>query len=265
MNIELVTATATAPGAGGTAATAVTGDSLVVKNNVGAKQPRILALWSFLQVAGFVQIATPSGHDTTRGYRASAPNAIELLNTLGIGITVSAQETMAVTIAGSGTVGDVEQMQMLIHYPDVPGLTTRTISYEQLRSRATELTTIDQSITGTAGPGYSGSVALSAVTADLLRANSDYAVLGGLFRTALTAGAVSLNLRGPDTSNVRVGIPANLRGDLTAQWFPLLSRAYDMPLIPVINSGNKSSTFLDLACNENGVAQTVSLVLALLK
>jgi len=264
MNIELVTATATAPGAGGAAAAAVSGDSLVVKNNVGAKQPRILALWSFLQGTGFVQLATPSGHDTTRGYRASAANAIELLNTLGLGITVSSQETMAVTIAGSAVAGDVEQVQMLIHYPDVPGLTTRTISYEHLRSRATELTTIDQSIIGTAGPGYSGSVALSAVTADLLRANSDYAVLGALFRTQ-SLGGCSLNIRGPDTSNVRLGIPMILRGDLTAQWFPLLSRAYDLPLIPVINSGNKASTFLDLSCNENGAAQTASLVLALLK
>jgi len=258
MHLELISATATAPSSGA-AASALTGDSLTIKNGRG--KTRIVAAWGKRQAAGFSQIAFPSGHDTTRGFRCGLLLGAGLTIPIGFSIPVNAQELLSLTIAGSATAGDVEQDFLLVHYDDVPGITGRLISPAQLDSRIEKLTTVEASIAATAGPSYGSPEALSA-DSDLLRANTDYAILGATVRTA--CGAVYLV--GPDTSNVKIAVPGlHDKPELTAQWFVLQSRAHGVPLIPVINSGNKASTLLGVCCDENAGTYLVTWHLAQLK
>jgi hypothetical protein len=258
MHIELLGVTATQPNTG--AAGAAIGDnSLTVKNGRGVK---ILDLRSLHQVAGFVQIAFPSGHDTTRGYRADAALGVNShLLPLGMDMTVQAQELLSITIAGSNTAGDVEQVYMTMHYDDLPGVSQRLLTPSQVDSRTELLTTLQATIASTAGPSY-GTPELITSDSDLLRANRDYAVLGMIARTSVGAAYII----GPDTGNLRVGVPgiAN-RPDLTSQWFRILSNTSGRPCIPVINSGNKSSTFIGVSTDENAGNFNVSWLLALLK
>jgi hypothetical protein len=259
MHFELVSYSATQPNTGAAAA-AFTGDSLTIKND--RKQgTKILAMWAFNQVEGFHQIATPSGHDTTRGWRTvvEANDITDRLD-LGIGMPVEAQELMTITIAGSNTAGDVETGHLLIHYKDLPGIDQRFLDWQTVQRRTEKITTIQASITGS-GAGYSGTELINA-DSDLLMANRDYALLG--IETVTPCGAVWLT--GPDTGNVRVGVPGNsIRPDLAGAYFAVLSRAYDLATIPVINSGNKNSTNIGVAMNENAGATVVSLNLCLLK
>lgn len=173
---------------------------------------------------------------------------------------VEPQELMSLTIAGSNVAGDVEQLSMLVKYGDLPGVSQRLLSHDEVVRRTEKLTTIEQSITSVAGPGYSGAVLINNAS-DLLRANRDYAVLGMSSRT----GVHALTLVGPDTGNVKIGMPGVLRQEISAQWFSLQSRAYNEPFIPVINSGNKNSTFVGCATDENAGTFVATLYLALLK
>lgn len=259
MHIKLLSATATAPSTGA-AATAVSGDSLTVENGKG--KIRIISMWAVLQTAGFAQIAFPSGHDSTRGFRMQCATGHNIgLLPLGIALPVQAQETLSITIAGSATAGDVEQVYSVLHYEDLPGINQKLLTDAQLHSRFEKLTNVDVSITSTAGPSYGTPVALAA-SADLLLANREYAVLGVTNRAA--AGAAYLV--GPDTGNVRVGVPGDiLKPEITSQFFPLLSRVTGLPCIPVINSGNKASTFFGVSHNENSAAMNLTWALALLK
>lgn len=260
MHHQIISASATQPNTGA-AGVAFTGDSLSVLNAVRAKGCDIVALWQTNQVAGFGQIAFPSGHDTTRGYRAGVAIGVNpALLPLGQRIPVEPQELLSVTIAGSNVAADVEQLSMIIRYGEFPGIDARLISPAQLQSRVEKWTTIESSITSAAGPGYSGEEAIN-TDSDLLLANRDYAVVGMSSRTACHA----LTLRGPDIGNVRTGCPGVLRQELTSQWFDLLSRAVGEPMIPVINSGNKSQTFVGVATDENAGTFLVTLYLALLK
>jgi len=260
MNLEVISASATQPNTGA-AGVAFTGDSLTIKNAKQTKPVDILAIWQTNQVAGFGQIAFPSGHDTTRGYRAGAAVGVNpAALPLGQRMLVQPQELLSVTIAGSNTSGDVEQLSMLIRYGDLPGVDAQMISPSELEKRVECYTTVEQSITSVAGPGYSGEVAINTTT-DLLKANRNYAVLGMYSRTATHA----LTLRGPDLGNVRVAVPGVLRQELVSQFFVMLSRAHGESLIPVINSGNKASTFIGVAADENGGTFLVTLFLALLK
>lgn len=259
MHTELISFSATAPGTGGAAAAALTGDSLTIKNSRGPAQ--IIALWPQFQGDGFLQLVTPTSHDTTRGFRQVVEAAnIDNLLPAGVSLEVQPQELMSITIAGSATGGDVELGHALIHYPNLPGVESRAIKWAELQRRIETLTTIQCTITG-AATGYTGAELITAES-DLLRANRDYAVLG--ISTNVACGA--LTLIGPDTGYVRTAVPGQATdADVGRDWFCMQARAFDLPLIPVINSGNKASTYLGIVQNENNVSPQIACVLALLK
>lgn len=259
MHIEIVSVLATQPNTGAAAA-ALTGDSLTVKNANRTKKVQIISAWGTRQVAGFMQLIFPSGHDTTRGFRCGLPvGAGSLSLPLGEQIEVQPQETLAVTIAGSNVAGDIEQDSFLVMYEDMPGIDARLITYSELNRKGDKRTTIESSIASVATGQYSEELINS--DSDLLLANRDYAVVGMQTRTA----AHALTLRGPDLGNVRVGCPGNLRPELTSQWFALMSKVTGIAAIPVINSGNKGSTFIGFSADENAATTLVTLQLVLLK
>lgn len=259
MHIEVITATATQPNTGAAAA-AVSGDSLTVKNGRG--RVKALAIWATLQAtAGFAQIATPSGHDTTRGFRVGvAASSTEQLLGMGLGMPLQPQELISAQLAGSNTAGDVEQLSALVMYDDLPGMSARLIKWGELKSKVEKVTTIEASITSAAGPGYSGEETLD-TDSNLMLANRDYALLGVTTRTRVHA----VTVRGPDTANVRVACPGTLRYELSGNFFAQLARAYDEPCIPVINSGNRASTLVGVHTDENAGTFVATLHLALLR
>ena len=261
MHLELITAFTTAAGTSGAAAAAVTGDSLTIKNSKGAAS--IVALWNQNQADGWVQLVKPSGHDTTRGLRQVVDSA-NVMNLLAAGIPLDAepQELLSVTIAGSATGGDVENCMMQVLYEDLPGVQGRFIDWPELMKRANmmKLSTIQATLTGAAA-GYTGSELITAES-DLLQANKDYAVLG--ITTNIACGAVYIS--GPDTAYQKCAVPGGVsEADYGRDWFCSLSRAMNMPLIPVINSGNKASTYFGFVQNENNISPQVSMLLALLE
>jgi len=243
MNLELISYSATQPNTGAAAA-AVGADSLTVKNSKSAA--KIVAAWATNQVAGFHQVAFPSGHDTTRGFRAGQPlGGPNLYLPLGMSLDPKPQELLSIQIAGSNVAGDVGQGSLLVYYDDLPGINMRGVSLAELRKRMKCLTTIETSVASTAGPSY-GTAQLITAGSDLLKANTDYAVLGMSCRTAVH----NLYLIGPDLGNVRIGVPGVLRPELTQRFFLAIANAFDIP-IPVINSGNKASTSVGVSTDEN--------------
>lgn len=257
MHYEIVTAQATQPNTGAAGA-ANTGDSLTVKNGKG--KIHTLAMWGTRQVAGFSQIIVPSGHDTTRNYRAGvAAAAGQLTAPLDMQMNLEAQEVIASTIAGSNTAGDIELDSFLIYYENFPGISMRSMRMEEVERRVDKYTTVEASIAAVATGQYSEEAITS--DSDLLKANRDYAVIGMSSRTA----AHALTLRAPDFGNVRVGVPGNLRPEVTNQFFGMLSRIHSLPLVPVFNTGNKAQVNVGFCADENAAATLVTLYLALLK
>jgi hypothetical protein len=107
--------------------------------------------------------------------------------------------------------------------------------------------------------GYNGARAINADT-DLLKANTDYAVLGMTTDTECAA----ICLRGPDTGNLRVSVPGE---PSLVHHVELLVQAaepgrYNLPLIPIINSANKGGTLIDCVNDENGGTANVTIWLA---
>jgi hypothetical protein len=256
VHMELVSFAATAPAAGAAAA-ALSGDSLVVKNGAN---PRIVALWADFQSPGYVQLQFPTGHDTTRGLRLGVrASEVDPLLPEGVDVPLSPQENISAVMGGSATAGQRETASMIMLYDNLPGSNQRGISWGEFLKRKSKLTSVYLTLNGAAA-GYTGSEAINA-DSDLLLANRDYAIVGG----TISAESATIAIIGPDFSNVRIGFPANeAEPQESMNFFPRLARAFNLPLIPVFNSGNKANTLVSLVQDENNISPSVSLLLALL-
>lgn len=257
-HIELVGFQSTAPGAGPTAATAFAGDSLQTK---WGKTPILMSAWADQQTAGFQQLIWNSGHDTTRGLRYDVPTTqVQERLPIGVGNEIPTQETISASISGSATAGDIETGILLMGYEELYGSAQRLITFSEMLNRRVNLVTVRASITAGTTGGWSGTETLAA-DSDLLHGTTDYALLG--YVTGSECAAIAL--RGPDTANCRIGGPGQIESDVTADWFCRLSRAWGTPAIPVINSNNKNSTFVEISNDENALTATVSLIFAQLR
>ena len=256
-HLVLTTMSATAAAAGGSAAAALAGDSLAVRNY--GMEPKLITIWDTHQTAGFAQLAFPTGHDTTRGWRCGAPAADTVIQLpLGDRIPITPQETITGTIAATAVAGDVEQTSWLTLYDVDKG--QRLIDWQECSKRLDKVTTIEASLVSSAGPAYSGTALINAGS-DLLIANRNYALLGFTSRTRVHL----IGITGPDTGNDRIASPGTLRYEVGSQFFKLLSNAHGIPLIPVINSGNKGSTNFFVATDENAGTFVCTAHLVLLK
>jgi hypothetical protein len=140
-------------------------------------------------------------------------------------------------------------------YEDQPGIAGRFIGPSDLASRGVAVLTVEDSITPTSSVTYSGARAINAGS-DLLRANTDYAILGA----SLGVVCAVLGIKGPDTGNARVGIPGSTTNvPQTASWFELLSLQWGVGLIPVFNSANKGNILIDVLQDQAAAVVPFSL------
>ena len=159
---------------------------------------------------------------------------------------LSAMATVQVYARGSDR--DTNTVTLtIIGVNDVPTITGKGIN----------LVTAEVTITAVATGNFGGAVAINS-TFDTLKANTDYAILGGMVDTRGTA----VGITGVDLGNVRTGFPAepSLR-DTTNNWFIGLKQGLGLPCIPVINSANKSAITIDVETNGAGGTYIVNLTL----
>ena len=87
------------------------------------------------------------------------------------------QDTLIVELSGSGTTGDLETAALLVYYENLPGITGRFMSPDEVQAAAKQMLTIENTLSLGTGGGYTGEEALNAEF-DLLKGNTDYAIIG---------------------------------------------------------------------------------------
>lgn len=257
--IEIIGGQVTAPGATIVTITPFAGNSLQVRNTNNNLMIRLLAAWNYSQGAGVLRIKSPRLHDNVQNIR--------LLAAVGAGTPtlftdtpqeLISQDTLDIGISGSATAGDLEIAHAVIQYDDLPGISARFIDPMELARRQVDIMTVENTLAlGTAG-GWSGQEAINAEY-DLMKANTDYALLGAI----VSANCGAIRWQGADTGNLGVGLPgiANVLNPV-ASWFIDISYKFGMALIPVFNSANKAGILIDGAQNEVGTDTTVYSIFA---
>lgn len=256
--MEMISGRATAPGATLTALTMAAGNSLTVRNTQINSDIRLIDMWALNNAAGIFRVRSPKLHDNVQGirYRVVASDPVHLFPA-GAWQKLTPQDTLIAEISGSATGGQIEQGQMLIWYADLPGSNARLGNWSDISPRVVNYLTVEVSVTPGVTGGYSGQVSINS-SFDLLQANTDYAILGGM--TDVVCSAVRIT--SPDFANFGVGFPGYL-GDrnVPARFFKELNGLLGVPTIPIFNSANKNGTLVDVVQSQTGNAVNVSLVL----
>jgi len=200
-------------------------------------------------------------HDQTFGIRLAVPSGAvlapttspSLLSPTGLDQPIFPSDVL--TVNANGTAADNVNVTFQIYYPNLPGIAGRYTTEGDVKNRMRNLVGVRVSPTSGAGT-YGATVALNSVT-NLLHANTDYAILGFTAQTPIA----SLVVQGIDTGNLRVGGPVTGDPKDDAYMFVRLSNAYNIPLIPVINSNNAGAITI-AAAHTAAAAKVVDVVLA---
>lgn len=256
--MELISGRATAPGSTLTALTMAAGNSLTVRFASPTSDIRLAQMWVQNNAAGIFRVRSPKLHDNVQGIRYRIDSADPVpLQPPGAFQKLTPQDTLIAEISGSSTGGQIEQGQLLIWYSDLPGSNARLANWSDLQPRVVNFLTVEVAVTPGSAGGYSGQVAINS-TFDLLQANTDYAILGGMVDVACAA----VRITGPDFANFGVGFPGWM-GDrnVPANFFKLLNAQLGVPTVPIFNSANKNGTLVDIVQNQTGNAVNVTLCL----
>lgn len=257
--LELLSGRVVAAGTTLTALTMAAGNSLTVRNAAQESRIRLIQAWVDSQGSDAFRIRSPLMHDNVQGLRFQhVASEVDPLMPMGWSQDLRPQDTLVAELAGSATAGDIDNAALLILYDDLPGVDGRFLTVAEVRDRLVHLMTVENTLALGTGGGYTGEEAINAEFS-LLKANTDYALIG--YHVSAECGAV--RWRGADFGNLGVGGPGNdTSKQLTGRWFEHLSRAFDLPLIPVFNSSNADAVLLDGVQDENGTDVTVTSILA---
>lgn len=257
--IDTVTSQGTAIGAALAATTIAGGDSFQVKNTNNNTKAWLLTYWTHNLVAGMSRIRSPKLHDNVDAIRSRALVAtLDPVLPLGDRQVLYPQDVLIHELAGSAVGGQIESIVTLLYYEDLLGQQQRLITPAQLYARQRHIHGVRLAITLGTTTGYNGARAING-DVDQLHANTDYAVMG--ISSDIDTAAISL--RGPDTGNLRCSVPGSTKlWQLTERWFIKLSQEFGLPLIPVINSANKSATLIDAVNNQAGGTANATIWLA---
>jgi len=178
-------------------------------------------------------------YEVPDGSTLAPVNRATRLSSPGIDQPIFPSDVLQVLV--DGTAADNVNVTLVLYYADIPGISARLRTYDAVMAAGVNQVGIQCSTTP--GSGDWGATAALNASDDRLHANTDYAVLG--FSTTTPLAAVAL--QGIDTGNLKVGGPVLADGDHDTSLFVDFARAYNQPLIPIINSNNAGSTIVQSA------------------
>lgn len=257
--IELLTGRTVAPGATLTPVTMNGTDSKTIRNAPIEQKPLLINVWAKNHDDGTLRVRSPALHDNVRGISLQIDaNRPKLLLPTAPPQPLIPQDTLEIELSGSGAAGEIELCALLVYYPDLPGIAGRFITSDELRNRARHILTIDNLLTPDTSGSYSGEEALNAET-DLLKANTDYALIG----YQVNHDALTVYWKGSDLGNLRLGGPADSQTNYdTRAYFIQLADRLALPAIPVINSANIDGIMVGCVQDESGTNTTLTTILA---
>lgn len=260
--IDTVGFTRTAGGGGAdaafTASVVSPGDTFTVRNFDQSRRAHLINVIGMFSTAGAqYRVRSPLFHDNVQGIRiipGETPARVTLPREADQ--MLRPQDTLIVEQI-SNAANEVCAGGLVNYYEDLPGVAARLHSWGDISGIIKNIKPLLVVVTpnGTAGTWQDN---VLTTTEDLLKANQDYAVLG----YTVDNPACLVGIKGPDTGNLRICGPGDVRTFLTQQYFVELSDYHHLPMIPVINSANKGATFASVQSRLTATAINVQLILA---
>lgn len=245
------------PGAGPSlATTTASGDPLAVRN---FPQSGVAYLDNIIRMgttAGFAQVRSPLFHDNVQGIRITPAESPSVFSIPGSAAQrLQAQDTLIAELSGGAAETDL--VLLSTYYTDLPGASARLHDWSDIDGNIANIKPVRVAVTTSATVGAWQDTLITA-SENLLKANTDYAVLGWM----TSAAVACVCIKGSDTSNLRIGGPGSTQEFPTTQYFKYMNEKTGRPYIPVFNAANANNTFVSTAAATASVAATVELILA---
>lgn len=246
-----------------TAVTMDTGDSNTVRNCAQNVPIRLLSAWANSATSGLIRIRSPLLHDAVQGLRLryNKKDPAELIPDYSYQLLYP-QDLLTIEATGPAGAAEWATLSALIEYDDLPGVAAQLATWPQISDQVEHLMGVECNLaSGTAIGQYGGAQAINA-NFDNFKRNRWYAILGYLVDTE---GGTTVTVSGVDIGNLRVGGPATLRKEVTANWFVDISVRNNAPRIPVFNSANVAGVTVEATSIESEWKPNVVFICALLK
>ena len=257
--LELIAGQVTDPSAVFTAQVALQGNSFTLRASTEAQPVFLLQIMnnSFDAVnlaTTFSRIRSPLLHDNVRGITVdqitpggTTPRYADgLLNPVPRQI-LTPQDTLTVEASVNLGTGGIIHTGLLIYYADLPGVEGTFITPDEVRERAVNVLTVENTIVALTNGQWGTAEAINAET-DLLRANTPYAIVG--YHSSIRGALV--RYRASAWGNLGIGGPLSSLQRPTLRWFTDLSVQADLPLVPVFYSADNANILIDIATYATG-------------
>lgn len=237
-----------------------TGDSAVVRNFPQPGQAWLVdALYDDVTSPQAWRVRSALLHDNVRGIQFT-PGATTPSNILpGFALQdLEPQDLLTFELSTAAATGKA-LAALSIYYPQLPGVQARLYAPGDIGPLVTNIKPVYVAVGSGANTAGQWFDQVLTTTENLLRANTDYAVLGIILDVAVAA----IGIKGADTGNLRCSVPGGANNPYGAGYFWRKSLETGLPLIPVINAANAGSTFVSIISSAaTGAASTAQVILA---
>lgn len=244
------------PSTSETAYTAASGDSLV---NRFFQAPATSTLASFDRsgaTAGIYRVRSPLMYDNVKGIHIAAGIGKTIFNLQAAGVQpMYSQDTLI--IEGTGGASEYEVVTATRYYSNFQGSDMRLYSWGTIMPLIVNLYQVEVATTSTSTPTAWTDTVIT-TTENLLKANTDHAVLGYTVDTAISGVAI----KGADTSNFRYGGPGLIISPFTVDFYVRMSNLMGVAAIPVFNSANVGNTFVSTIDAGSSTSSNITLMIA---
>jgi hypothetical protein len=218
-----------------------TGDSFTLRSQDTNKKLFLFDILINFAVSSNVIIKSARMHDNVNGINIPALAASPVLPNLRYVLQPMIQQDNLSVIGGiGGGAATFDNALISFFYEDLIGAPGNLQTQDYVISRLKNILTVPIGVTPSAIGDWSAGAALNS-TVDLLKANTNYAVLGAWCDAS--SGAIAIS--GPCTGNVKFAAPT--QGGVPydgSSYFIDISHKTGLPLIPVLNSADKGGTFV---------------------
>ena len=254
--IDTIAGKAVNPSSTFTAVTFASGDSGTVRNFAQTDTAFLERITRAGASSGAVRVISPLLHDNVRGITFNAnDNPTAFTRPKGRGQVLRPQDTLAVSLTGGTAETDLALLS--IYYTNLPGADARLKNWGDIQGLIKNVKPVEVDITNSATIG-AWTDTLITTTENLLKANTDYAVLGYTTDTLQSM----IGIKGIETGNLRVAGPGNLRTEDTSYYFVDWSNNEGTPHIPVINAANANGIFVSTIDTVTSSTAKISITLA---
>ena len=232
------------------------GDSLTVRSFQSPAQAFLEDIITKGGQAVTARVTSPFLHDTTRGITVTdnqQPSQLSLPRYAAQ--PLASQDTLGVQLNSGAANSSV--VALLNYYTELGASNARLHSWGDIAGLITQIKPVEVDCAASATIGTWVDTALTA-TENLLKANTDYAVLG--YQVDVACAVIAL--KGQDTGSLRIGAPGTVLQDTSQEYFIQRSEMTGRPHIPVINAANANNTVVSIADSAAGTAVKVQLILA---